>query len=50
MDEVSQWYNERAAKAKALAEELAQAKAEGKPKEVIEKLEWALELARYVGD
>jgi hypothetical protein len=49
-DPIAEWYYERAAQAKAAAEELDKAKAEGKPKEEIARLEWALELARYVGD
>ena len=46
----SDYYNRKAAQAKALSEELAEALAEGKPKDEIERLERALELARYVGD
>jgi hypothetical protein len=50
MDEVADYYNKKAAQAKAAGEALDKAIAEGKPKEEIARLEWALELARYVGD
>jgi hypothetical protein len=49
-DPVAQRYKELAERAFAFADELAKAKAEGKPTEEIQRLEWALELARYVGD
>lgn len=49
-DPIDDYYKKKAAQAKAAAEALEKAIVEGKPKEEIARLEWALELARYVGD
>lgn len=47
---IAKWYADQAAEAERTAELLRQARAAGAPAKEIRRLEYQLELARYVGD